>query len=247
MRIVCISDTHNYHNQMEHPIPKGDVLIHAGDISGVGEMYEVTKFVNWFKNIEGFEYKIFIAGNHDLSFERINQPHRRGNYDWLSNLISDPYLPHSSVYYLEDSSLVIETTEFSKPIKFYGTPWQPEFFNWAFNLPRDGEELYQKWQMIPDDTNVLITHGPPYNVRDYVPDGDSVGCRLLRDRIEVIKPQLNVFGHIHHAHGMSLVGDTMYVNASICTERYKPTNKPIVVDLKEIDGQILAYPVDESN
>jgi hypothetical protein len=233
---------------MKYPLPKGDVLIHAGDISGVGEMYEVTNFVHWFQNIEGFETKIFIAGNHDLSFERINQPHHRGDYDWLSNLLSPLNLIQSNVYYLEDNHLTIDSTEFSRPIKFYGSPWQPEFFNWAFNLPRGGDEMYQKWNMIPEDTDVLITHGPAENVRDFIPNGQIVGCGMLRHRIETIRPTLHVCGHIHHAYGASLVNDIMYVNASICTERYIPSNKPIVIDLKEVDGKILAYLVeDESN
>lgn len=247
MRIVCISDTHDLHKNMRHSLPKGDVLIHAGDVSNIGEQPDVTRFIHWFMNIEGFDSKIFIAGNHDFAFERINEPHHKGDFDWLENLINEENLSQSDVVYLEDSSFTIESPEFSRPIKFYGSPWQPEFYNWAFNLPRGGDELFEKWNMIPDDTDVLITHGPAQNVRDFVPRGDGVGCSMLRHRIETIKPALHVCGHIHLAHGVSLVGQTMYVNASICDERYNPINKPIVIDLKEVDGEILAYIVEDAD
>ena len=168
--------------------------------------------------------------------------------EWLSNLINEENLSQSNVTYLEDNFITIESPEFSRPIKIYGSPWQPEFYSWAFNLPRGGDEMFEKWNMIPDDTDVLITHGPAQNVRDFVPRGDGVGCGMLRHRIETIRPALHVCGHIHHAYGTSLINDIMYVNAAICDERYSPSNKPIVIDLKEVDGEILAYLVeDESN
>jgi hypothetical protein len=250
MRIVCISDTHDLHSFMEMygPLPKGDILLHAGDVSNIGEQPDVTRFVNWFMNIKGFDSKIFIAGNHDFAFDKINKPHRKGDFDWFHNIMSEENLSQSDVTYLEDSFITIESPEFSRPIKFYGSPWQPEFHNWAFNLPRGGDEMFKKWNMIPEDTDVLITHGPAENVRDFVPNGQIVGCGMLRHRIETIRPALHVCGHIHNGYGSSLINDIMYVNASICTERYVPSNKPIVVDLKEVDGKILAYLVeDETN
>ena len=241
MRIVCISDTHGLHKIMEdlNPLPEGDVLIHAGDCTNVGKPNEVKEFVEWFMNVKGFNTKIFIAGNHDFAFEKINQPHHRGDFDWFNNIMNEENLSQSDVIYLEDSEFTIESSEFSKPIKFYGTPWQPEFFNWAFNLPRQGKELEEKWNKIPDDTDVLITHGPPHGIRDFVNDRfgpNSVGCELLRYRIEQVKPVLNVFGHIHEAYGAAYVKDILYVNASTCTERYVPSNKPIIIDLTEIEG-----------
>jgi predicted phosphodiesterase len=157
--------------------------------------------------------------------------------------MNEENLSQSDVVYLEDSEFVIESSEFSKPIKFWGSPWQPEFYNWAFNLPRSGDELKKYWDMIPDDTDILITHGPPSEVRDFVnnwrqPNG--VGCELLRYRVEQINPLVHIFGHIHEAYGAAYVKDILYVNASTCTERYVPSNKPIVVDLTEVDGKIIA-------
>lgn len=250
MRIVCISDTHGLHSIMEgyQPLPKGDILIHAGDCTNVGKPHEVIEFVEWFMNVKGFDTKIFIAGNHDFAFEKINQPHHKGDFDWFNSIMNEENLSQSDVIYLEDSEFTIESSEFSKPIKFYGTPWQPEFFNWAFNLPRQGKELEEKWDKIPDDTDVLITHGPPHGIRDFVNGHfgpNSVGCELLRYRIEQVKPVLNIFGHIHEAYGAAYIKDTFYVNASICTERYVPSNKPIIIDLIEIEGILTPIFIDE--
>ena len=248
MRIVCISDTHSLQKDMVHPIPEGDVLIHAGDISNKGGEKDVTKFIYWFQNIQGFDSKIFISGNHDFCFERVNEPHHKGDYDWLHNLMAPENLAQSDVYYLQDQFMIIERPEFSRPIKIYGSPWQPWFYDWAFNLPRLGEELDQKWSMIPDDTDILITHTPPNGIRDFVINwrgNESVGCESLRFHMERVNPLLNVFGHIQEAYGPAYVKDTLYVNASICNSRYEPVNKPIVVDLKEYDGQIVATYVEE--
>lgn len=250
MRIVCISDTHGLHNIMEdyNQLPKGDILIHAGDCTNVGKPQEVIDFVEWFMNVKGFSSKIFIAGNHDFAFEKKNLPHHRGDFDWYWNLMNEENLSQSDVIYLEDDEFVIESSEFSKPIKIYGTPWQPEFYNWAFNLPRQGKELEEKWSKIPDDTDILISHSPPHGCRDFVKDRfgpTSVGCELLRHRVEQIKPILNIFGHIHEAYGCVYVKDTAYINASICDERYVPKNKPIIIDLIEIEGILTPIFIDE--
>ncbi len=248
MRIVCISDTHSLHPMMGYDLPEGDVLIHSGDCTNKGEKHDVENFVHWFMDLK-YDTKVFIAGNHDFAFENHRYPHHKGDYDWFHNLMAPENLSQSDVTYLEDNELIIESPEFSRPIKFWGSPWQPEFYNWAFNLPRQGEELEKYWSMIPDDTDVLITHGPPHQCRDFVQDrfGDhSVGCELLAFHVEQrIKPLLHVFGHIHGAYGPMYKNDTLFVNASICTERYVPSNKPIIVDLKEYDGEIVATYVED--
>jgi len=244
MRIVCISDTHSLHENMRHTLPEGDVLIHAGDLSNRGGEKDVTNFIHWFQNIQGFDTKIFISGNHDHCFERVNEPHHRGDFDWLHHLMSPENLSQSDVTYLEDNFITIDSPEFSKPIKIYGTPWQPWFYDWAFNLPRMGNELQEKWNLIPEDTDILITHGPPNGYGDLVNNwrqpNVNVGCELLLNRIIDIKPILNIFGHIHEGYGVYTNEDTTFVNASICTTDYRPTNKPIVVDLNEYDGEIVA-------
>jgi Icc-related predicted phosphoesterase len=249
MRIVCISDTHSLEKDIVHPIPEGDVLIHAGDISNKGGEKDVTNFIHWFQNINGFDTKIFISGNHDHCFEQVNKPHHKRDYDWLRNLMAPENLAQSNVYYLEDNFMTIEDPEFSRPIKFYGSPWQPWFYDWAFNLPRLGDEIEQKWKMIPDDTDVLITHGPPNEILDLVNNfrqpNRNVGCELLRFHVERVKPALNVFGHIHEGYGTKIINDTLFVNASICNPSYYPINKPIIVDLVEVGGKIIANYINE--
>ena len=237
MRIVVISDTHSLHDQMTYNVedfinPNGlNVLLHAGDCTNVGRESDVRDFINWFKNIQGFKHKIFIAGNHDLAFE--NEP------KWLYQYIKPDLLIESNVTYLEDESIEIISEEFSRPIKIYGSPWQPEIFNWAFNLPRNGEVLKSRWGDIPNDTDILITHGPPHGIRDFIVDRSGtlqVGCELLRERVNTLKLLLHVFGHIHGAYGAAYIDETGFVNASICDERYEPINKPLVFDVNEVDG-----------
>jgi hypothetical protein len=126
--------------------------------------------------------------------------------------------------YLEDSEVVIEG------LRIWGSPWQPAFFDWAFNLPR-GPALRAKWQKIPTGVDILLTHGPPQGILDVVPRGDAVGCEELRAELSRIRPRLHVFGHIHHAYGQLEADGTRYVNAAICDEAYQATHPAIVVDL----------------
>lgn len=248
MRIVCISDTHSLHGGMSHEIPSGDVLIHAGDVSNMGTQRDVEEFVYWYMNLKGFDTKIFIAGNHDWAFENHRYPHHSGEYEWYYNLMYEENLSQSDVVYLEDSGFTIESPEFKRPVKFWGSPWQPEFYNWAFNLPRLGDDLKRYWDMIPTDTDVLITHGPPNGFGDLVNNwrqpNMNVGCELLRNRIEEINPLVSVFGHIHEGYGVELGNKTLFVNASICNPGYSPINKPIIIDLQEVYGEIIATHVE---
>lgn len=238
MRIICLSDTHSLHKKMSYNIesfidPKQEnILIHAGDITNVGKEYDVASFIYWLQNLKGFDDKIFIAGNHDLSFEV--KP------SWLNRYINEENLSQSDCVYLEDSEYIIEYPEFSKPIKVYGTPWQPEFMNWAFNLPRKGKELKEKWDMIPNDVDILITHGPPYGINDKIEGrDDSLGCEILYDRVMMVKPKIHIFGHIHSGNNIVEKDGIVFINASICTEDYKPTYKPIVIDYDFNDNKWL--------
>lgn len=208
MKIVCISDTHNLTDYLT--LPDGDVLVIAGDVCAYGRLSEIEQFHQFVKK-QSHPYKVMIAGNHDWPFSR--QP----DADEIKALKRD-------VIYLQDSGCEIEG------VKFWGSPWQPEFFGWAFNLYR-GKPLAEKWAMIPTDTDVLITHGPPYGILDEVPSGEAVGCEDLANELIRVKPKLHVFGHIHHTYGMKIYENTVYVNASICTERYLPYNPPIVVEI----------------
>ena len=218
MKILAMSDTHGKHAQIPKDwMPPADVLVHAGDISNVGRMVEIIDFLDWFSK-QPYEHKIFIAGNHDWGFQE--------NYDVMTRIVRD----YGNIIYLEDSEVVIGG------VKFYGSPWQPEFCNWAFNLPR-GEKLQAKWDRIPEDTDVLITHGPPRNILDFVSQGsrgsENVGCANLEDTVLTKLPilKLNIFGHVHSSAGMLIKKNKLFVNAAVLNEQYNVANKPIILDI----------------
>src|SRR5271165_4964342 len=221
MKIVALSDTHTFHRE----VPKimeasGDVLIFAGDFMGSGyRHHEVKDFGEWFSSVGNFKYRVLVAGNHDRMME--------------SNRLYCLEKFSKDVIYLENQEVTLDG------IKFYGSPVQPEFYNWAFNVPR-GEKIKKYWDMIPEDTNVLITHGPPYGILDKCLhegiDYGSVGCKDLREAIDnrLCCLESVIFGHIHHNYGKLAPedresyfeddpGPTFY-NVSICNENYKVTN-----------------------
>jgi Icc-related predicted phosphoesterase len=192
---------------MTSDLPGGPMIIHSGDVSSRGRFQETQDFIDWFASLP-YAHKVFISGNHDFIFEKEN------------NLT----IP-DSIHYLQDSAVSIEG------IKIYGSPWQPWFYNWAFNLPRNGKELKAKWDAIPEDTDILVTHGPPFGILDKVArGGDHVGCELLIERIREIKPKISVFGHIHEGHGTLELEGTTFINASMLDHRYEYVNKPIIID-----------------
>jgi Icc-related predicted phosphoesterase len=210
MKLVCISDTHSLHDRIP-AIPDGDVLIHAGDCLGQGTVDNVEAFNHWLGGLP-HRHKIVIAGNHDWAFQETPALARAA----LTNAI-----------YLEDSAVEIEG------VRFWGSPWTPTFLDWAFMLDR-GEPLAEKWRRIPENTDVLITHGPPMGIGDEVRFGgtaQNVGCADLLRRLSALSLKAHVFGHIHEGYGVYELGGVRLVNASSCTERYQPSNSPIVVEL----------------
>jgi len=222
MRMTFISDTHGRHEHLtskayNNILGSGDVLVHAGDCTNVGKLYEITQFLDWFSNTD-FKHKIFIAGNHDFGFEVVHD--------------IAPEYKEKGVHYLFDSEVVIDG------VKFYGSPWQPEFYNWAFNLPR-GEKLAEKWKNIPGNTDILITHGPAHGMLDHTPQGELVGCKDLFNRVMEVQPKIHVCGHIHWAYGQKNFFGVEFLNASVLNERYQYENEPIKIifdtETKQID------------
>ncbi|MDA8693453.1 metallophosphatase domain-containing protein [Saprospiraceae bacterium] len=208
MKLTLISDTHGQHRDLS--LPKGDVLVHAGDMSKRGLMSEVTDFLDWFSD-QDYKYKIFIAGNHDFYFEDLSKAA-------VGHLIPD------DVIFLNDSGIEIEG------IQFWGSPVQPRFYDWAFNRDR-GDDIQQHWDMIPLTTDVLITHGPPYEILDLTESGDRVGCESLTETMHRLQVRCHVFGHIHEAYGTVKKGNCFYANASVLDQHYNLVNEPIVYNL----------------
>ena len=216
-RITFISDTHTKHEKLTGFLTGGDMLIHAGDLTSRGYITEIENFMKWYDNINNYDTKIFIAGNHDFGFQDDNQK--------LLGLLTG----YKNIDYLEDELMMVGE-DYDNMIKIWGAPWQPEFHNWAFNLPR-GEKIKEKWDMIPMNTDILITHGPVFGKLDYVLYNNiNVGCEELLLKVQEIKPKIHVCGHIHEGHGYVFDGTTHYINAANLNGRYEFRNKPLTVD-----------------
>jgi Icc-related predicted phosphoesterase len=207
-------------------LPGGDILIHSGDIMNSGyNKNDIHDFLYWFRSLEQYDTKIFIAGNHDRMFE---------DHPEEVQEILNKYL---NIDYLQDEQLTLygDGPNGDYPegnIRIYGSPWQPEFYSWAFNLPRNSLQLAAKWEAIPNNTDILITHGPSYGTLDTVTGRqyDNLGCELLAERIERLKPKIHVCGHIHSGRGIEYKNGTLFINASVLDENYEYTQKPITFD-----------------
>jgi Icc-related predicted phosphoesterase len=200
MKATFISDTHGKHNELK--LTGGDLLIHAGDLSGRGLKQEIAYFMDWFAKQE-YTYKVFIAGNHDFLFER-------------DPAMAEALIP-DNIIYLNDSATIIEG------YKIWGSPITPYFYDWAFNRLR-GPEIDKHWALIPHDTDILVTHGPPAKILDRTTRGDKVGCENLLAKIIEVKPKFHLFGHIHEARGTFSDVNTNYINASVLNELYVKVN-----------------------
>lgn len=238
-RIVCVSDTHLAHlPPTSIDVPDGDILVHSGDATFRGSRSEVEEFAEWFGSLP-HKYKVFVPGNHDCGFEDDQQA------------MADLMPPCHIFMGAANGTVEIEG------LKFWGSPYQPEFCSWAFNVPR-GELLRKHWATIPADTDVLVTHSPPLGMLDrvwrrpVVPGStkaklrrarEHVGCADMWQAVHRVKPKLHVFGHIHCDPGVvhhvwkddlrkpPLAQTTIFVNAAICDDSYQPVNPPIVIDL----------------
>lgn len=216
MKLVFVSDTHLHRPK----IPDGHVLIHAGDLTMQGMPWEIEEELKWLGSLPHL-HKILIAGNHDFGFDRNSHiPDAETVRKLLIDICGD-----QGITYLED-----EATHDVWGLKIYGAPWQPRFFDWAFNLDR-GPDILAKWKMIPDDADIVVTHGPP---RGYGDGPQVVGCDDLRDElIHRVKPKIHVSGHIHSGYGdrSHPVLPIRFINASVCDEGYRPVNDPVVVEV----------------
>lgn len=220
MIVDMISDLHGNYPKLEG----GDLLIVAGDLTAKDEQEQHQEFKEWLL-AQNYRRKILIAGNHDNHIQRCELP----RYD-------------DGIDYLEDSG-----TEF-EGLKIWGSPWTAQFSGinpkcCAFTKNYDCNTDYwleEHWNFIPDDTDILITHCPPYDILDETLDGEKVGSKTLLAKSLKVAPRLHIFGHIHEQGGKQLVfkrpghgkeNNTIYVNCSHVNQKYKPVNKPVRVIL----------------
>lgn len=221
IRIVAISDLHG---QLPERLPAADLLLIAGDICPCNYKDTVMGQRSWLMN----QFSVWLD----------KQPVKHvvatwGNHDWIGE--STYFVPRLGWHMLVDRGVEL------LGLKIYGTPHQPRFGNWAFNL--DEPQLAEKWAAIPDDTDILVLHGPPHGYGDLAPpingvrsQMEHVGSPSLTKRIAEIKPRLVVYGHIHSGYGIYSMGETTLVNVSLLDEQYRMVNQPTLITLKGLKG-----------
>lgn len=212
-KLICISDTHTFHRRLV--LPEGDILIHAGDCSFRGKEEEIADFGNWFANLS-YKHKILVWGNHDFLGE--------DNPTFAKSLIE----LNNTAHVLQNSGIELDG------LKFWGSADQPWFHNWAFNRNDDFLRLHWKAEM-PNDIDVLITHCPPFGIKDEVLDISgamkNVGCKYLRDRVIEVKPKCHIFGHIHEGYGFSKENGTTFINACTVDAHYKNIRQSLIYNI----------------
>jgi len=230
MKIAFISDTHCKHAEIDSQLRgKGiDILIHSGDGSNHKERVfnnnELRDCLAWMESFSNIKHKIYVPGNHDTSLE--------------SGLVRKDDFKSINILINESLEIIGE-----KIIKIYGSPITPSFgTGWAYNCKRNKIDKY--WNMIPNDTNILVTHGPAKGILDKTEDFDrkivNVGCKALFNKIMEVQPMYHAFGHLHDEygflnHGTKTLGEkckTTFINSSIVNLKHRVVNGPIIIDYK---------------
>ena len=218
MRLVGLADIHN---DIDIPVPDGDILAVSGDLTYRGRIEEVEVVAQWLGKLP-HKHKVVIAGNHDFCFDTSSKVGQR------FSVMATQMLTDAGCIYLKDSGCEIEG------LKFYGSPWQPWFHNWAFNVYRG--DLHHHWSKIPNDLDVLLVHGPPFGYGDRTTNGDRVGCEELLEALKTKQPKYVFYGHIHEDTGMWRMNDgkTLLYNCSVGPIYHwnaPEGGSPVVVDI----------------
>lgn len=242
--VDLMSDTHNRHGHFK---PEGgDILLHSGDVSSRGRPEEIIQFMEWFAD-QDYSHKVFIPGNHDWDLEKNFGFYLKKAEELGIHLLNDSGVTLTGIYDKTD----LEDNKYS--IKVWGSPVQPWFHSWAFNRARTQREatrihgwIKPHWDMIPEDTEILLTHGPAYKILDEVTSIGmnpeiNVGCEELAKRIEQLNIALHVSGHIHEGRGFHYGPKCTYVNASSLDRMYYPVGDKPMRATREIvqDGSVV--------
>jgi Icc-related predicted phosphoesterase len=209
MRIVATADIHGFLPE----VPPCDVLVVAGDLTPTSD-HDVrfqarwldTAFREWLERVPA-AHVVAVAGNHDFVFERAAD--------------SVPDLPWQ---YLNDTSCTIDG------VRFWGSPWTPWFFDWAFNAPRDDADerfLTERYATCPADADVVVLHGPPAGFGDHTNRGADVGSTAALALLGRVRPQVCVYGHIHEGRGAWELDGTDLANVSYVDSEYRPVDAPL--------------------
>lgn len=224
MRITVISDTHGRHLELDDKhFPGGDLLIHAGDFLKFGTYkMELKSFCQWYDLFDNYINNIFVAGNHDLYIVNEKDDSKKviNNHKWIE--------------YLQDDWFIY-SDKYGEAVKIWGSPWTPKMEGESvFTPPRDSEDIKKKWNNIPNDVDLLLTHSPPYGILDNLiyhdEDMGHLGCKFLLNRVKEIKPKIHIFGHIHGENEYYFDGNTHYINAALMDDKFFWCKKPITFD-----------------
>lgn len=209
MIIDCLSDLHGYYPDM----PGGDLLLIGGDLTKSGRLWEFKLFFEWLAK-QRYEKKIVIGGNHDHALKGVSLKHFNEVFD-------------TDATYLLDSGCEY------RGLKIWGSPYTPKFGSWEFMKPSD--ELKAHWDLIPQNTDILLTHGPAHMILDATCRGALVGCPELRAAIGKKRPAIHIFGHIHESRG-EWKGSYNAYNVAHVDENYIPHDDFLRLILGEDDG-----------
>lgn len=207
MKICLISDTHGSEHLLT--LPEGDILIHCGDFH-ITNLNDLEYTNRWFAK-QDFKYKIFVAGNHDTYIEKVGK-------DFTKSILKD-------VIYLENEGIEIEG------LKFWGSPFSPEFNNWSFMYQRRSIEGRNIWNKMPEKLDLLITHAPPYKILDLNSRKENCGCEILQRKVLEKYPKYHCFGHLHESYGQEKIENTTFINCSLLDDNYDLVNEPIILEI----------------
>ena len=199
LKIISVADTHRQHWDIK--IPECDIFVFAGDgeLDSAGALFD---FNRWLGTIKA-KHKIVSGGNHD--FFLAEKP-KEELQTYFTNAI-----------YVQNESVEI------MGIKFWASPYSVKFGNWAWML--NSQQLEKIWDTIPSDTDIVITHSPPFGILDDTGFSQvPCGCPKLLYKLEEIKPKYHIFGHIHNGSGVYVKGDTTFINASMLDDYYHLVN-----------------------
>lgn len=244
MIIDCVSDLHGYLPSLRKS--GGDVLIIAGDITAHNSLDEYYRVFDWIYD-QNYKKKILVAGNHDIKLEEEEYKGPQGEMEGVFDYLCDSGVEFELEENLSDECTINGkkySSRIKSRLKIWGSPWTKAFEGMnprckAFCLDSE-EELAKKYELIPEDTDILVTHMPAHGIMDEIyEEGKHVGSVALELRIKKVMPRLHVFGHIHESHGLlerpivHLDKRKMcaFANASLVDEEYKFVNKPIRIIL----------------
>ncbi|KAF1831559.1 Metallo-dependent phosphatase [Decorospora gaudefroyi] len=235
-RFLILSDTHSSspsqniaddNVSFRPPLPKADVLLHCGDLTMIGQLEEYERTLGMLEDIEA-PLKLVIAGNHDISLDEEYYArkgrfmHGGRGYDkdlpakaramWMGERAK-----RAGVTYLEEGTHTF-MLENGANLRVYASPYQPEFYDWAFPYFRNQDRYNASHQCTPNavpiaenpvpdfpNIDVMMTHGPPMGILDATRTGEAVGCQHLLRAARRCKPRLHCFGHIHEGWGAQKV------------------------------------------